>query len=131
MTDPIADLLTRMRNATLIRQKAVLVPYSNVKFELAKVFEREGFIEKYERVGDETSKQPMMRITLRYNKGESVMRGLKRISTPGRRVYKSYREIPKKLPSLGLLVLSTSGGILTNLEAKQKKLGGEILCEIY
>lgn len=131
MTDPIADLLTRVRNATMIKRKSVLVPYSNVKSEIAKVFEQEGFIEKHERVESEAGKQPMLQLTLRYKKDESVIRGLKRVSTPGRRVYKSYRDIPKVLPSLGLLILSTSGGIITNIEAKKRKVGGEVLCEIY
>jgi len=130
MTDPIADMLTRMRNAVLVKKTEVLLPFSKIKFAIAKILEREGFIagaEKLEKTGEV---QAQLRIVLKYKKGDPVLRGIKRVSTPGRRVYYSYRDIPKILPSLGMMIVSTSRGLMTNIEAKKEKLGGEIICEV-
>lgn len=133
MTDPIADLLTRLRNAALVQKGEVLVPFSKVKFEIAKILEREGFVGavgKTEQTDAKGRKSPVIDIVLKYKKQESVLRGLKRISKPGNRVYCGYQDIPKVLPSLGILIISTSKGLMTNTEARQQKVGGELICEI-
>ncbi|MBI5037257.1 MAG: 30S ribosomal protein S8 [Candidatus Kerfeldbacteria bacterium] len=136
MTDPIADMLTRIRNALMARQQETVVPYSRTKFEIAQLIAREGFITSVDKVTPPVDDHgrvltPVMRIALKYKERRSVISGLKRVSTPGRRVYYGYRDIPKTLPSLGVLIVSTPQGILTNREAKEKKVGGEVLCEIY
>lgn len=136
MTDPIADMLTRIRNALMVRQQETVVPYSRTKLEIAQLIAREGFITSVDKVTPPTDEHgrvltPIMRVVLKYKERRSVITGLKRVSTPGRRVYYGYRDIPKTLPSLGVLILSTPQGILTNREAREKKVGGEVLCEIY
>lgn len=131
MTDPIADMLTRIRNAVMIQQREVVIPFSGIKFEIGKILEQEGFIEKVEEVTDSESQRKSLLVHLRYKGGESVLRGIKRISKPGLRVYKSFKELPRVLPSLGILIISTSGGLVTNSNAKKRRMGGEILCEVY
>ncbi|MDD5040337.1 MAG: 30S ribosomal protein S8 [Patescibacteria group bacterium] len=131
MTDPIADMLTRIRNGLMVHKPEVSIPYSRVKIEIGKILQREGFVKELVTDTDSESTQRSFRVVLKYASKEPVIRGLNRISTPGRRVYKNYREIPKVLPSLGILVVSTSGGLMTNQEAKQKHLGGEIVCEVF
>ena len=130
MTDPIADMLTRMRNAVLVKKAEVLLPFSKIKFAIAKILAREGFIVGTEKVEKAGEVQAKLRIVLKYKKGEPVLRGIKRVSTPGRRVYYSYRDIPRILPSLGMMIVSTSRGLMTNIEARKEKLGGEIICEV-
>ncbi|MDP2684107.1 MAG: 30S ribosomal protein S8 [bacterium] len=131
MTDPIADMLTRIRNASLVHKGYTLIPYSKIKFEVAKLLEQEGFILGIEDIDEDSIKNRNIKINLKYKGKTAVIRGIKRISKPGRRVYNNHREIPRVLPSLGLLLISTSRGIMTNIEAKKQKVGGEILCEIY
>lgn len=130
MIDPIADMLTRIRNAVLVNKTEVIIPFSKVKSEVAKILEREGFIKGIEKVDESDKKEPFLRIILKYKDKISVVREITRISKPGLRVYQGYKEIPKILPSLGILILSTSRGLMTNIEAKQQKVGGEIICEI-
>lgn len=135
MTDPIADMLTRIRNATLVKKQSVLIPFSKTKFEIGKILQREGFIRKSERIDyaerSSETKLPYLNLELKYKEGISVVQGINRVSKSGRRVYQGYREIPKALPSLGILIVSTPRGLMTNTEAKQQKLGGEVICEIY
>lgn len=135
MTDPIADMLTRIRNAILAKQGEVRIPFSKIKFEIAKILEREGFISSLERITPDSEQGHQggasLKITLKYKKGESAIRGLKRLSRPGRRTFRGYGEIPRLLPSLGIIIVSTSRGLMTNTEAKQQKVGGELLCEVY
>lgn len=135
MTDPIADMLTRIRNAVMVRQRETNIPFSKLKMEVANLLKREGFITNAERVeipvGKQEKPRQFIKVSLKYKKTEPVVRGLKRVSTPGRRVYYGYREIPKVLPSLGLLIISTPNGLMTNTEARDKKVGGEVLCEIF
>ncbi len=135
MTDPIADMLTRIRNALMVRQSDVLIPHSKLKLEIANILKQEGFISDFERIerqiGHQQTAKPFIRITLKYKNQQPVVRGLQRVSTPGRRVYYGHREIPKMLPSLGLLIVSTPQGLMTNTQARQQKLGGEVLCEIF
>lgn len=129
MTDPIADMLTRIRNATIVRDKVVEIPLSRVKAELAKIFKEEGYIEDYEIV--ESSVQGMVRVYLKYSGKDKVISGLKRISKPGLRVYAGKDEIPKVLGGLGIAVISTSKGIMTDRKARLEKVGGEVICYVW
>lgn len=131
MTDPIADMLTRIRNASLVRKDYVLIPFSKIKFEMASLLEQEGFISRVEDEDKDSIKNHNIKINLKYKGKTAVIRGIKRISKPGRRVYQNYLEMPRILPSLGLLIISTSKGLMTNIEAKKQKIGGEIICEIF
>ena len=130
VTDTIADMLTRIRNANQIRYQEVSVPASNLKISLAKILKDEGFIEDY-KVNDDNV-QGTIEITLKYGKNkERVITGLKRISKPGLRVYAKSTEIPKVLNGLGIAVISTSHGVMTDKEARKQQLGGEVLCYIW
>jgi len=126
MTDPIADMLTRIRNANQMHSKLVSMPTSKMKVEIAKILADEGFIENYE-VKDGT-----LTLTLKYGQNkERVITGLKRISKPGLRVYAKSTEIPKVLNGLGIAIISTSRGVMTDKEARKQNLGGEVLCYIW
>ena len=130
MTDPIADMLTRIRNANMVRHEKLEVPASNLKKEIAEILKREGFVRDVEYVED--SKQGIIRIFLKYGKdNERVITGLKRISKPGLRVYAKTNEVPKVLNGLGIALVSTSNGLLTDKEARAKQVGGEILAYIW
>ncbi|GLC89950.1 30S ribosomal protein S8 [Lysinibacillus piscis] len=130
MTDPIADMLTRIRNANMVRHEKLEVPASNLKREIAEILKREGFIRDVEYKEDD--KQGVLRIFLKYGKdNERVITGLKRISKPGLRVYAKTNEVPKVLNGLGIALVSTSQGLLTDKEARAKQVGGEILAYIW
>ena len=130
MTDPIADMLTRIRNANMVRHEKLEVPASNLKKEIAEILKREGFVRDVEYVED--NKQGIIRIFLKYGKdNERVITGLKRISKPGLRVYAKTEEVPKVLNGLGIALVSTSNGLLTDKEARAKKVGGEILAYVW
>ena len=130
MTDQIADMLTRIRNANMVRHEKLEVPASNLKKEIAEILKREGFIRDVEYVED--NKQGIIRIFLKYGKdNERVITGLKRISKPGLRVYAKTDEVPKVLNGLGIALVSTSNGLLTDKEARAKKVGGEILAYVW
>ena len=130
VTDTIADMLTRIRNANQMRYQEVSVPASNLKISLAKILKDEGFIEDY-KVNDDNV-QGTIEITLKYGKNkERVITGLKRISKPGLRVYAKSTEIPKVLNGLGIAVISTSHGVMSDKEARKQNLGGEVLCYIW
>lgn len=130
MSDPIADMLTRIRNANLVRHESVELPASTVKKQIAEILKREGFIRDAEYVED--TKQGMIRIFLKYGpNNERVITGLKRISKPGLRVYTKSSEVPRVLGGLGIAIISTSKGIVTDKEARQGKAGGEVLCYIW
>ena len=130
MTDPIADMLTRIRNANMVRHEKLEVPASNLKKEIAEILKREGFVRDVEYVED--NKQGIIRIFLKYGKdNERVITGLKRISKPGLRVYAKTNEVPKVLNGLGIALVSTSNGLLTDKEARAKKVGGEILAYVW
>lgn len=130
MTDPIADMLTRIRNANVVKHETVDVPASNMKKELARILLEEGFVRGYDVIEDE--KQGIIRIQLKYGQtGERVISGLKRISKPGMRVYSSKDEIPKVLNGLGVAIMSTSKGILTDKEARKENVGGEVICYVW
>ena len=130
VTDTIADMLTRIRNANAMRYTEVSVPASNLKIELARILKEEGFIKDYKVVKDDA--QGVIELTLKYGeKKERVITGLKRISKPGLRVYAKSNEIPKVLNGLGIAIISTSRGIMTDKEARKQNLGGEVLAYIW
>jgi small subunit ribosomal protein S8 len=130
MTDPIADLLTRIRNANMVRHEKLEVPASNMKKEIAEILKREGFIRDVEYIED--NKQGIVRIFLKYGQNnERVITGLKRISKPGLRVYAKADEVPRVLNGLGIALVSTSQGVLTDKEARAKQVGGEVLAYIW
>jgi small subunit ribosomal protein S8 len=129
MTDPIADLLTRIRNAVASRHETVEVPASKMKLEIVRILKEEGFIESYALARDK--RQGIIRIALRYTTGKKPVIGtLSRVSRPGCRVYANKSDIPSILGGLGLCILSTSRGILTGEQARQQGVGGEVLCSV-
>ncbi len=130
MTDPIADMLTRIRNALLIERPFVDMPVSKVKVGIAETLQREGYIWDFEIL--EGQPQGTLRLNLKYGpNGERVIQSIQRVSKPGRRRYASVRETPSVMDGLGISILSTNQGILSNREAKEKNVGGEILCQVY
>lgn len=131
ITDPIADMLTRIRNANSSKHKTVDVPASNMKLAIANILLKEGYIKSFEEIKVENN-QGILRITLKYDeKGSRVIDGLKRISKPGLRVYASKDELPQVLNGLGIALISTSKGIKTDKEARNEGLGGEVLAYIW
>ncbi|WP_058300207.1 30S ribosomal protein S8 [Gorillibacterium timonense] len=130
MSDPIADMLTRIRNANIVRHETVEIPASKIKREIAEILKREGFIRDAEYVQD--NKHGIIRLFLKYgSNNERVITGLKRISKPGLRVYAKSQEIPRVLGGLGIAIISTSKGVMTDKEARQSKAGGEVLCYVW
>ena len=130
MTDPIADLLTRVRNANMVKHTSVDVPASNVKNKMVEILLEEGYIKGFDIIED--GKQGLIRIELKYGQNkERVITGLKRISKPGLRVYAKKTEIPKVLGGLGLAIISTSNGIITDKEARKLGVGGEVICYVW
>jgi len=139
MTDPITDMLNRIRNAQAVLKSTVDVSFSNLKYEIAKILEKKGFIAKVEKKGKKIKR--IIEITLKYN-GEKVaggeghqklpvISGLKKISKPGQRIYKKAKEIKPVKGGYGMAIISTPKGLMTDKEAKKRKLGGEIICEIW
>lgn len=130
MTDPIADMLTRIRNGNNARHESVNVPASNIKKEISEILLKEGYIKNYTVIED--NKQGTIKIDLKYGQNnERVISGIKRISKPGLRVYANCEEIPRVLGGLGIAIISTSKGILTDKEARQQGIGGEVLCYVW
>ncbi|MCK9524402.1 MAG: 30S ribosomal protein S8 [Limnochordia bacterium] len=130
MTDPIADMLTRIRNASSVKHESVDIPRSKLKEELARILKSEGFIREYKVL--ENDKQGTVRVYLKYdaNKGQ-IIKGIKRISKPGLRVYASKDEVPRVLGGLGVAILSTSQGIMTDRSARKEGVGGEVICYVW
>jgi len=130
MTDPIADMLTRIRNANMAKLEKVDIPSSRLKLEITKILKEKGFIKGYKVLKDK--KQGIIRISLKYTEDEEkVITGLKRISKPGRRVYVGKKEIPKVMGGYGIAILSTSKGILTDEACRREGVGGEVLCYVW
>ena len=129
MTDPIADMLTRIRNANRQHHETVMVPASKLKADIAEILKNEGFIKGYKAEGEGPIKN--INITLKYRGNDRVITDLKRISKPGLRVYAKVNEIPKVLNGLGIVILSTSQGLMTDKEARAKQVGGEVLAYIW
>lgn len=130
MTDPIADYLTRIRNANMVHHESLEVPASRMKKEISEILKREGFIRDYEVIEDD--KQGIIRVFLKYGKNnERVISGLKRISKPGLRNYVKANDVPKVLNGLGIAIISTSNGVVTDKEAREKATGGEVLAYVW
>ncbi|MEX6217426.1 30S ribosomal protein S8 [Mammaliicoccus sciuri] len=130
MSDPIADMLTRVRNANIVRHEKLELPASNIKKEIAEILKKEGFVKSVEYIEDD--KQGVIRMFLKYGQNnERVITGLKRISKPGLRVYAKADELPKVLNGLGIALVSTSEGVLTDKDARQRGIGGEVLAYIW
>jgi len=133
MTDPIADMLTRIRNATLAHHNRVDVPASTLKVEIARILEREGYIQNVKMIEPkEGAPQKTIRLTLKYGpRGERVISGIERVSRPGRRVYFGREDVPAVLGGLGTSILTTSRGVMTGREARREGVGGEVLCNVW
>ena len=132
MTDPIADMLTRIRNAVRVERPFVLMPLSKVKRGVAEVLKREGYIWDWHEQDEEGHPAKQLHIDLKYGpNGERVIRHLKRVSTPGRRVYAPAKRLRPVLNGLGISIISTSRGVISDREARQRNLGGEVLCELW
>jgi small subunit ribosomal protein S8 len=130
MTDPIADMLTRIRNASKAKQEKVDIPSSKLKIEIAKILKDEGYVKNVKLVKDR--RQGLIRVYLKYAEGEMpVIQGLKRISRPGRRIYAGNDSIPKVLAGLGTAIMSTPRGIQTGKQAKKANVGGEVICHVW
>lgn len=128
MTDPIADMLTRFRNAAAVGKHDVALPLSRVKFEIAKILEKEGYLSHVEKT---EGVRGQLKVKIRYTDDGPVLRHVSRISKPGRRIYAVKAELPRVLNDHGIAVVSTSAGLMTNKEARKRGLGGEIVCEVY
>jgi small subunit ribosomal protein S8 len=132
MTDPIADMLTRIRNGIQSHHDRVEMPSSKLKVEVARILKAEGFISNYKVVTEDGKPQASLRVYLKYSdNGEPVIHGIERISRPGRRVYRGKEEIPQVLGGLGLAIVSTSRGVLSGAEAARSGVGGEVLCQVW
>lgn len=136
MTDPIADMLTRIRNASAVNKQEVVLPMSKIKYNIAKILEKEGWVSEVGAIKTKSKKNGSavfdeIKISLKYKNGKPSIESLKRISKPGRRVYVSKKELPRVLNNLGIAIISTPHGVMTNKEARKKGVGGEVICEIY
>ncbi len=129
MTDPVADMINRIKNAQTVSKETVKVPYSKLKYEIAKILEKKGWVEKVERKGKIPSK--VIEIKLKYDNKKPAISKVKRVSKPGQRIYKSYTEIRRVREGRGMSIISTSKGLMTNSQAKKEKQGGELLFEIW
>jgi small subunit ribosomal protein S8 len=130
MSDPIADMLTRLRNASMARHVQVLVPASKIKIAIAKILKEEGFIQDFEVTQDKP--QPVIRIWLKYDENRRpVLKGLKRVSKPGRRIYTRRQDIPWVQSGMGVAILSTPKGVMTGKQARYLGVGGEVLCYVW
>ena len=130
MTDPIADMLTRIRNGLMAKHRQVLMPSSNLKVAIARILKQEGYIRHFD--VNKQQPQPVLRIILKYDEDRSpVMRGLKRVSKPGRRIYADRQHVPWVQSGMGIAILSTSKGVVTGREARRLGVGGEVVCHIW
>ena len=133
MTDPIADMLTRIRNAQAVNKTEVILPFSKFKFNLATLLVSEGLLVSADKI-EESSKSSFnqLKLVLKYNRsGKPVMTSIQKVSKPGRRVYTDHQKLPYVLNGLGIAIISTSQGLMTNKKARKVKMGGEVICEIY
>lgn len=127
VTDPIADMLARIRNAQMAGQREVVIPFSKLKYNIAQLLEREGWITGLASIDQNTN----LKVLLKFDQGKPLIRHLKRISSPGNRRYVGRHDLPRVLNGLGMAIISTPRGLMTNDQARKAKLGGEVLCEIY
>jgi small subunit ribosomal protein S8 len=130
VSDPVADMLTKIRNAVLAKFEKVDIPTSKLKLEIVKILKNEGYIKNFKKVTQEST--TAIRIFLKYDDRENpIIRGLEKISTPGRRVYSGYKKIPRVLNGYGTIIVSTSEGVTTGRKALEKKVGGELICSVW
>ena len=129
ITDPISDFLTRLRNAQAAGHETVNLPSSKIKFALAKILEQEGYVASTE-VAQQGPKA-VLQVGLKYKGKQPAIRSIKRVSTPGRRVYRAYNALPRVLSDMGIAIVSTSAGLMTNKQARKRHLGGEVVCEVF
>lgn len=130
LSDPIADMLTRIRNANMSMNEKVDIPASKVNDDIARILKREGYITDYKFI--DNRKQGVLRLFLKYGPGrERIIRGLRRVSTPGRRVYRKSDKIPRVMGGLGVVIVSTSKGLMTDKQSREANVGGEIICEVW
>ena len=132
VTDPIADMLTRIRNATMVQHRQVVMPSSKMREAIARILKEEGFVGDYDVI--QAKPQPILRISLKYTqtkRPESVITGLKRVSRPGRRVYAGRRDLPWVRSGLGVAIVSTPKGVMTAQQARSQRIGGEVLCYVW
>ncbi len=129
ITDPIGDMLTRIRNATRVGKRVVEMPASNLRREVAKILVRRNFVQKFVIVDD--GKQGVLKILLKYTDGQPAIQGIQRVSAPGRRTYANVTRIPKVMNGMGMAIVSTPKGLLTDYEAREQNVGGEILCKVW
>jgi small subunit ribosomal protein S8 len=128
LTDPISDMLARLRNALAVKKNEVVLPFSTIKFAIAKILEAEGYVGAVTQSGE--GKERRLRIALKYDNSFPAIRTIKRVSTPGRRVYAKAAALPRVQSGFGIAVISTPSGLMTNKEARARRLGGEIICEV-
>jgi len=132
VSDPIADMLTRIRNATAARHDSVMIPASKIKVSIAKVLKEEGFIKDFAIITEEGRPQPNLKVELSYGgRRQPVLNGIKRVSKPGLRVYVQRREIPRVYGGLGIAIISTPRGVMSGQEARRHEVGGEVLCYVW
>ncbi len=129
MTDPIADYFTRIRNGLMVKKDRIEIPSSKIKTRISEILKEEGFIRNFRVFED--GKQGILRVYLKYESGESVIRGIKRISTPGKRNYVGAGEVPRVLNGLGIAIITTSSGVLTDGKCREKAVGGEVLGHVW
>lgn len=130
VSDPIADMLTKIRNANVARHEKVDIPTSKLKLEIVKILKTEGYIKNFKKIQAEG--QNFIRIFLKYDEGNSpIIHGLSKVSKPGRRVYTGYREMPRILNGYGIMIISTSDGVITGRKAVEKQVGGELICTVW
>lgn len=130
-TDPISDMLTRIRNANLARKAEVVLPYSKFKAKLAELLVREGFLAAAKEVAGEKQTHKELSLTLKYSGGDTVITGIKRVSKPGQRIYLASDKLPRTNSGYGLTVVTTSKGLLSDKEARKQNLGGEVVCQVW
>ena len=132
VTDPVADMLTRIRNANTVYHEIVDMPVSKLRVEIAKILKDEGYIRNYKTITDPKLHIPTLRVYMSYGAGrERVIRGIRRISKPGRRIYVKREDVPKVMGGLGVALISTSGGLMTDAEARKRGFGGEVMCYVW
>lgn len=132
VTDPVADMLTRIRNANTVYHEMVDMPLSKLRLEIAKILKAEGYIRNFKTVTDPKMPVPTLRVFMSYGTGrERVIQGLRRISKPGRRIYVQKQDVPKVMGGLGIALISTSSGLMTDGEARKRGLGGEVVCYVW
>ncbi len=130
-SDPVADMLTKIRNASVAGHEKVDILPSKMKLEIVKILKNEGFVKNFKKVSD-TDNRPVVRVFLKYDENDvSIIHGIKPVSTPGRRVYRGYKKMPRVINGYGTLIVSTSAGVTTGKKAVEKKVGGELVCTVW